>query len=96
MDGGLLSQRVEGVFHLYKLHGSINWVRTTDELVEVEVVEVEVEVEVEVSPDPNSAAPIYPANGKYQQSYIQPHLELISQYLAALRELNTISPSTDC
>jgi hypothetical protein len=32
---------------------------------------------------------IYPAKGKYQQSYIQPHLELMSQYLASLREPNT-------
>jgi len=30
-----------------------------------------------------------PAKGKYQQSYIQPHLELISQYLASLREPDT-------
>jgi hypothetical protein len=27
--------------------------------------------------------------GKYQQSFLQPHLESMSQYLAALRETNT-------
>ena len=46
-------------------------------------------IEVDSSPSPESVALIYPANGKYQQSYIQPHLELISQYLAVLREPNT-------
>lgn len=69
---------LEGVFHLYKLHGSVNWSRKGER-----------EVEVDPNPAPDSVALIYPANGKYQQSYIQPHLELISQYLAALREPNT-------
>lgn len=32
---------------------------------------------------------IYPARGKYQQSYNQPYLESISQYLSAIRETNT-------
>ena len=69
---------LEGVFHLFKLHGSVNWSRKGNGV-----------IEVDPSPDPESVALIYPAKGKYQQSYIQPHLELISQYLAALREPNT-------
>lgn len=69
---------LEGVFHLFKLHGSVNWSRNSDG-----------HVEVNITPEPESAALIYPAHGKYQQSYVQPHLELISQYLAALREPNT-------
>ena len=32
---------------------------------------------------------IYPASGKYQQSFVQPHLESMAQYLAAVREPNT-------
>ena len=32
---------------------------------------------------------IFPAKGKYQQSYIQPHLELMARYLSSLREPNT-------
>jgi hypothetical protein len=69
---------LEGVFHLYKLHGSVNWLRKNDTV-----------IEVCPTPDADSACLIYPAKGKYQQSYIQPHLELISQYLSALREPNT-------
>ena len=69
---------LEGVFHIYKLHGSVNWSR-----------KAEGEIEVEVRPAPETACLIYPAKGKYQQSYVQPHLELVSQYFSALREPNT-------
>lgn len=69
---------LEGVFHLYKLHGSVNWER----LIDSSLVE-------KLNPSPDEACLIYPVRGKYQQSFLQPHLELISQYLAALREPNT-------
>lgn len=69
---------LEGVFHLYKLHGSVNWSRSIDG-----------EIEVVTKPTPESACLIYPAKGKYQQSYVQPHLELVSQYFSVLREPNT-------
>ncbi|NQD36807.1 SIR2 family protein [Permianibacter sp. IMCC34836] len=69
---------LEGVFHIYKLHGSVNWSRKTEN-----------EIEVEPKPTPDLACLIYPAKGKYQQSYVQPHLELVSQYFSALREPNT-------
>lgn len=69
---------LEGVFHIYKLHGSVNWARKG-----------EADIEIEDRPSPDSACLIYPVKGKYQQSYVQPHLELISQYLSALREPNT-------
>lgn len=69
---------LEGVFHIYKLHGSVNWSRKAEN-----------EIVVEQSPSPDSACLIYPAKGKYQQSYVQPHLELVSQYFSVLREPNT-------
>ena len=69
---------LEGVFHIYKLHGSVNWSRTGD-----------TQIEVVAEPTPESACLIYPARGKYQQSYAQPHLELVSQYFSVLREPNT-------
>ena len=78
MSGDEIGTPLEGVFHLYKLHGSVNWSRKGER-----------EIEVDTKPCPESVALIYPADGKYQQSYIQPHLELISQYLAALREPST-------
>lgn len=76
--GDEIGTPLEGVFHMYKLHGSVNWCRTPKE-----------EIVVEPNPPPESACLIYPAKGKYQQSYVQPHLELISQYFSVLREPNT-------
>lgn len=69
---------LEGVFLLYKLHGSVNWARAADGL-----------IRETPKPSPDEACLIYPARGKFQQSFLQPHLESLSQYLAALREPNT-------
>ena len=76
--GDVVGTPLEGVFQFYKLHGSVNWSRKAEN-----------EIEVEAEPNPDSACLIYPAKGKYQQSYVQPHLELVSQYFSALREPNT-------
>lgn len=69
---------LKGVVLLYKLHGSVNWVRTEDGA-----------ITQQEKPPADKACLIYPAKGKYQQSYTQPYLESISQYLAAIREPNT-------
>jgi len=69
---------LEGVFCLYKIHGSVNWRRTENK-----------HVKICDKCDPGRVALVYPAAGKYRQSYTQPHLEMISQYFAALREPNT-------
>jgi len=69
---------LEGVFLLYKLHGSVNWARLEDGT-----------ILEKTDPQPEEACLIYPAAAKYRQSFLQPHLESISQYLAALREPNT-------
>ena len=67
-----------GVFQLYKLHGSVHWARgPAGDVIE------------KTSPDGDEACLIYPARDKYQQSYRQPYLESMAQYLAAIREPNT-------
>jgi hypothetical protein len=68
---------VEGIFHLYKLHGSVSWGRENNEIYEY------------VKPTANNACLIYPAKGKYQQAFIQPHLELLSRFLDFLRLPNS-------
>lgn len=73
-----LGQYLEGVFLLYKLHGSVNWAKSKDGT-----------ISEKDTPTPAEACLIYPARGKYQQSFSQPHLESIAQYLAAVREPNT-------
>ena len=76
--GDEVGSPLEGVFHIYKLHGSVNWSRSGES-----------DIEVIAKPTPNTACLIYPAKGKYQQTYVQPHLELVSQYFSVLREPNT-------
>lgn len=78
VTGDEVGTPLEGVFHIYKLHGSVNWSRKAEN-----------EIEADSDPAPDSACLIYPARGKYQQSYVQPYLELISQYFSVLREPNT-------
>lgn len=68
---------VAGVFHLYKLHGSVNWARDNNEII------------MKDRPRAEEACIIYPAKGKYQQSYNQPYFECMARYLASLREPNT-------
>ena len=77
-NGDDLGNYLEGVFLLYKLHGSVNWARGKDGT-----------IHEKDKPTPAEACLIYPASGKYQQSFVQPHLESMAQYLAAVREPNT-------
>lgn len=67
---------IPNVFHLYKLHGSIDWTRdtTTGEIYKWQ-----------------SGKPllIYPRNSKFELAFEQPYLEMISALQAALREPNT-------
>jgi len=68
---------VEGIFKLFKLHGSVSWKRDGNSIFE----------SANVAPD--DAALIYPAKGKYQQAFVQPYLELLSRYLESIREANS-------
>ena len=67
----------EGVFQLLKLHGSVSWSREGKDIYE------------DAAPTPANACLIYPAKGKYQQAFLQPHLELLSRYLEFLRQPNS-------
>ncbi|WP_336849424.1 SIR2 family protein [Pseudomonas juntendi] len=67
----------EGVFQLLKLHGSVSWSREEKDIYE------------DTAPTPGNACLIYPAKGKYQQAFLQPHLELLSRYLEFLRQPNS-------
>lgn len=71
------SNYIQGVIQLYKLHGSVSWERELTDVYEVE------------SPSPDKACLIYPAKGKYQQAFVQPHLELLSRFLDFLRQQNS-------
>lgn len=83
-DGNIASNTpkyLEGVFHLYKLHGSVNWFKKKND-------EGSFIIEQKEADDAENICMIFPAKGKYQQSYIQPHLELIAKFLQGLRDPN--------
>jgi len=67
---------VSKVFHLYKLHGSLNWEKDSG-------------VITQKSKTDNPLI-IYPASEKYESSYEQPYFEMMSRFQQALRKENTL------
>lgn len=57
--GDKVGTPLEGVFHIYKLHGSVNWSRKSDN-----------EINLEPKPTSDSACLIYPAKGKDRKSVV--------------------------
>jgi hypothetical protein len=72
---GDASAFIPNVFHLYKLHGSIDWERT--------------EAAIEKKHNTDKPLLIYPRSSKYEQAFSQPYLEMMAALQAALREPNT-------
>lgn len=68
---------IESVFHLYKLHGSIDWRRKGAELIRSR------------SEDDGTAALIYPRDSKYQEAFETPYLDMMSALQTVLREPDT-------
>jgi NAD-dependent SIR2 family protein deacetylase len=67
---------ISKVFHLYKLHGSLNWTSEKDKTIQKE--------------NSNNPLMIYPANEKYESSYEQPYFEMMSRFQQALRKEETL------
>jgi NAD-dependent SIR2 family protein deacetylase len=67
---------VSKVFHLYKLHGSLNWTKKNNKIVQKN--------------NPRNPLIIYPANEKYESSYEQPYFEMMSRFQQALRKEETL------
>ncbi|MDD5386431.1 MAG: SIR2 family protein [Sulfuricurvum sp.] len=63
------------VFHLYKLHGSVNWETRGEEILQVE--------------NPAKAMMIYPNNNKFESSYEQPYFEMMGRLQSELRKKGT-------
>ena len=74
-QGKEVAEYVEGVFHLYKIHGSIDWRRRGSV----------------VFRDRANGTPvlIYPRNSKYQESFETPYLDMMSAFQASLQEPDT-------
>lgn len=66
---------LESVFHLCKLHGSVDWHRSFDGIVR--------------NPETETPYLIYPRDEKFALSFEQPFLEMMSRFQMALREKDT-------
>lgn len=71
------NELVDGVIHLLKIHGSVDWELNGERIRQSE------------SPEDGKRCLIYPASTKYQHSYTQPYLEMMARYLTVLREPQT-------
>jgi hypothetical protein len=66
---------IPNVFHLYKIHGSVDW-----ELRDSQIVK---------TPLPVKPLIIYPRHSKFEASYDQPFIEMMSRFQVALRQPNS-------
>lgn len=66
---------IPNVFHLYKLHGSVDWEFQSGQIRKADA--------------PPKPVIIYPRHTKYEHSYDQPFLEMMSRFQLGLRQPNT-------
>lgn len=62
---------IQRVFHLHKLHGSVNWERNGDKII--------------IKENPNFPLMVYPREAKYEDSYDQPFFEMMARFQRNLR-----------
>jgi hypothetical protein len=64
---------IQRVFHLHKLHGSLDWERT------------ESDKKVRIKDNPAKPLMVYPREAKYEDSYEQPFFEMMARFQRNLR-----------
>lgn len=62
---------IQRVFHLHKLHGSLNWERVDGEII--------------VNENAKKPLMVYPREAKYEDSYEQPFFEMMARFQRSLR-----------
>lgn len=67
---------INRVFHLYKMHGSVDWKKNKNDIQQSDSVE--------------KALMIYPKDSKYESSYEQPFFEMMSRFQQSLRKDNVL------
>ncbi|WP_045984313.1 SIR2 family protein, partial [Paracoccus sp. S4493] len=77
---GTRADYLDGVFHSYKLHGSVDWRRQTDGVV--------IRSQAATSDDLRPVL-IYPRSTKYQEAFETPYLDMFAALQEALREPDT-------
>lgn len=74
-ENGTTPDFVPNVFHLYKLHGSVDWQRSDNAITK--------------QAEPDDPVLIYPRYSKFESSYEHPFLELMSRFQSAIRQPKT-------
>lgn len=79
-SSGTKTDYIDSVFHLYKMHGSVDWRRRTDGA-----------VIRRLKGESNDLTPvlIYPRSTKYQEAFETPYLDMFAAFQSALREPDT-------
>lgn len=72
------SSYLPNVFHLYKIHGSVDWIRTKQGIQKRRTNKQEGEPVI-----------IYPSSNKYQTSYESPYLDMMSSLLNSIQQPKT-------
>lgn len=67
---------ISRLFHLYKLHGSLNWERRDGK--------------IQISENPEHPLIIFPRESKYENSYEQPFFEMMARFQQNLRLESTV------
>lgn len=67
---------IQKVFHLYKPHGSVDWTKENNEIIQKDNVEWPLM--------------IFPKDSKYESSYEQPYFEMMSRFQQNLRNENVL------
>lgn len=73
--GGESPDFIESVFHLYKLHGSVDWTKESGEIVRKQ--------------NPDKPLLIYPRSSKYQQSFESPYIDMMAAFQSSIRQTET-------
>ncbi len=76
-DAEANTRYLPNVFHLYKIHGSVNWYAETDGIYK------------SAQNGNKPALLIYPSRNKYQTTYKPPYMDMMSAFTAALRQPKT-------
>lgn len=74
------AEYLDAVFHLYKLHGSVDWRRKKDGTIFRSTEEINEDI---------TPVLIYPRSSKYQEAFAPPYLDMFAALQAALREPDT-------
>lgn len=71
---------ISKLFYLFKMHGSLDWIKKSNQIIQSEKIPAKTEDRVM----------IFPQDSKYEHSYEQPYFEMMARFQHSLRNENTL------